>query len=336
MRIALPHPILALLAMLLAIVISAVDPSAARADSADEAGRQIATDARERQKGFGNFTANLTMTLRNKRGQESQRELRLKVIEIEGDGDRTLFVFDRPRDVRGTAFLIHAHKDEPDEQWLYLPALKRVKRISSSKKSGSFMGSEFSYEDLGAIEVEKFTHRHLRDEACGDLECAVLERIPLSEDSGYSRQVVWFDREELRTMQVQYFDRRDEHLKTMVVEDYAQYLDRFWRAGTVAMTNHLTGKSTVLNWTDYAFGTDLDEGDFTKTALKRAFGRGGGAASFRSQASPPVRADAASLGSAERSDREVSRPRVSLTRRASSRSAPSPIGRGRRGAPARQ
>ena len=269
MRIALPHPVLALLAMLLAIVAWAADPSAGRADSAEEAGRQIATDARERQKGFGNFTANLTMTLRNKRGQESQRELRLKVIEIEGDGDRTLFVFDRPRDVRGTAFLIHAHKDEPDEQWLYLPALKRVKRISSSKKSGSFMGSEFSYEDLGAIEVEKFTHRHLRDEACGDLECAVLERIPLSEDSGYSRQVVWFDREELRTMQVQYFDRRDEHLKTMVVEDYAQYLDRFWRAGTVAMTNHLTGKSTVLNWTDYAFGTDLDEGDFTKTALKR-------------------------------------------------------------------
>ena len=269
MRIALPHPILALLAMLLAIVTWAADPPAAQADSAEEAGRQIATDARERQKGFGNFTANLTMTLRNKRGKESQRELRLKVIEIEGDGDRTLFVFDRPRDVRGTAFLIHAHKDEPDEQWLYLPALKRVKRISSSKKSGSFMGSEFSYEDLSAIEVEKFTHRHLRDEACGDLECVVLERIPLSEDSGYSRQVVWFDREELRTIQVQYFDRRDEHLKTMVVEDYAQYLDRFWRAGTVAMTNHLTGKSTVLNWTDFEFGTDLDEGDFTKTALKR-------------------------------------------------------------------
>ena len=270
MRIALPHPIFALAVAALAIVAWAADPPVAHADSAEEAGRQIATDARERQKGFGNFTASLTMTLRNKRGQESQRELRLKVIEIEGDGDRTLFVFDRPRDVRGTAFLIHAHKDEPDEQWLYLPALKRVKRISSSKKSGSFMGSEFSYEDLSAIEVEKFTHRHLRDEACGDLECAVLERIPLSEDSGYSRQVVWFDREELRTIQVQYFDRRDEHLKTMTVEDYAQYLGRFWRAGTVAMTNHLTGKSTVLNWADFAFGTDLDEGDFTKTALKRA------------------------------------------------------------------
>ena len=270
MRIALPHPMLALLAMLLAIVTWAADPSAAHADSAEEAGRQIATDARERQKGFGNFTANLTMTLRNKRGQESQRELRLKVIEIEGDGDRTLFVFDRPRDVRGTAFLIHAHKDEPDEQWLYLPALKRVKRISSSNQSGSFMGSEFSYEDFGAAEVEKFTHRYLRDEPCGDLQCAVLERVPTSRDSGYSRQLVWLDREELRTMQIQYFDRRDAHLKTMVSEGYKKYLDRFWRSSKIAMTNHLTGKSTDLVWAEYEFGTDLDLDDFTRTALKRA------------------------------------------------------------------
>ena len=269
MRVALPRPMLALPVIFLALAAWAVEPSAARAETAEEAGHRIATDSRERQKGFGNFTASLNMVLRNKRGQESKRELRLKVIEIEGDGDRTLFVFDRPRDVKGTAFLVHAHKDEPDEQWLYLPALKRVKRISSSKQSGSFMGSEFSYEDLSAAEVEKYTHRHLRDEACGDLQCTVLERVPLSEDSGYSRQLVWLDQEELRTMQIQFFDRRDEHLKTMVVEGFKQYLDRFWRSSTVTMTNHLTGKSTVLQWADYEFGTDLDEGDFTKTALKR-------------------------------------------------------------------
>ena len=175
---------LALSGIFLAILVWTVEPSDGHAESAEEAGLRIATDARERQKGFGNFTANLTMTLRNKRGQESTRELRLKVIEVEGDGDRTMFVFDRPRDVKGTAFLVHTHKEEPDEQWLYLPALKRVKRISSSNQSGSFMGSEFSYEDLGTTEVEKFTHRFLRDEPCGDLQCTVLERIPLSRKSG--------------------------------------------------------------------------------------------------------------------------------------------------------
>ena len=139
----------------------------------------------------------------------------------------------------------------------------------ASNQSGSFMGSEFSYEDLGAVEVEKYTHRFLRDEPCGDLQCSVTERIPVGKDSGYSRQLVWLDREELRTMQVQFFDRRDEHLKTMVVEDYEKHLDRYWRGGKITMTNHLTGKSTVLLWSNYEFGTDIDVGDFTKTALKR-------------------------------------------------------------------
>ncbi len=260
---ALPAALLAVFAWV------AVSADGRAADSPEEAGLKIAIEARDRDKGFGNFIANLTMTLRNKRGQESRREVRLKVIEVEDDGDRSLFVFDRPRDVKGTAFLVHAHKDIPDEQWLYLPALKRVKRISSSNQSGSFMGSEFSYEDLGSPEVEKYTYRLLRDEPCGALQCAVLERIPTSADSGYTRQLVWLDREELRIMQTQFFDRRDAHLKTMVAEGYEQYLDRFWRSRTVTMTNHLTGKSTVLTWSDYEFGTDLELSDFTRTALKR-------------------------------------------------------------------
>ena len=270
MRVALARRLSYLVVTLLALAALAGQPPVSLAESAGEAGQRIAKDARERQKGFGDFTAGMAMILRNKRGQESRRELNLRVVEIEGDGDRTMFVFNRPRDVRGTAFLIHAHITEPDDQWLYLPALKRVKRISSSKQSGSFMGSEFSYEDLGTIEVEKFSHRHLRDEPCGDLECIVLERIPNSKDSGYSRQLVWLDRQELRTMQVHYFNRREEHFKTMVIEDFELHLDRFWRGNTVTMTNHVTGKSTILTWDDVTYGVGLDAGDFTRTALKRA------------------------------------------------------------------
>lgn len=239
------------------------------AQSNEELGLQIANEARDKQLGYGNYTANLTMILRNKQGKESSRRVRLKVMEVDGDGDRSLFVFDEPRDVKGTGFLVHAHKFEPDDQWLFLPALKRVKRISSSKQSGSFMGSEFSYEDLGAVEVEKYQHRYLRDEPCGDLQCAVIERIPTSTDSGYSRHLVWYDRDELRIQQVQYFDRREAHLKTMTLENYEKYLESYWQAGKVSMVNHLTGKSTDMLWTDLEFKTDLDESSFTKTALKR-------------------------------------------------------------------
>ena len=237
----------------------------------EEIGLKIATDASDKDDGFGNFTARQVMVLRNKQGQESRRQLRIKALEVAGDGDKSLTVFDQPRDVKGTALLTHAHKQEADDQWLYLPALKRVKRISSSNRSGSFMGSEFAYEDLSPPEVEKFTYRYLRDEPCGDLTCTVTERFPVDKKaSGYSRQVVWRDKDELRIWKVEYYDRKDAHLKTLTIAKYKQYLDRYWRAGEMTMVNHLTGKSTVLSWADYQFRTNLKARDFSKTGLKRA------------------------------------------------------------------
>lgn len=246
-------------------------PSHVYSATPEEIGLKIATNASARGDGFGNFTARQAMVLRNKQGQESRRQLRVKVLEVAGDGDKSLMVFDEPRDVKGTALLTHAHKQEADDQWLYLPALKRVKRISSSNKSGSFMGSEFSYEDLSPPEVEKFTYRYLRDEPCGDLTCTVCERFPVDKKaSGYSRQVIWQDKDELRTWKVEYFDRKDAHLKTLSIGKYKQYLDKYWRAGEMNMVNHLTGKSTDLTWADYQFRTKLKERDFSKTGLKRA------------------------------------------------------------------
>ena len=237
--------------------------------ASDATGLEIARESRAREEGFGNFTAQQVMVLRNRHGQESRRQLRVKVLEAPGAGDKSLFVFDEPRDVRGTALLVHAHRDRADDQWLYLPALKRVKRISSSNRSGSFMGSEFAYEDMTAQAVEKFTYRYLRDEPCGELTCTVTERFPTDGKSGYSRQVVWRDRDELRVRKVEYYNRRDAHLKTLTLEDYGKYLDRYWRAGVMTMVNHLTGKSTVLSWTDYKFRTDLRDRDFTRTGLRR-------------------------------------------------------------------
>ena len=252
-----------------ALLVLTAAPAHSQGGSPEEMGLAIAVESRERGRGFGNFTARQTMVLRNRQGQESQRELRVKVLEVEGDGNRSLFVFDVPRDVAGTAFLIHAHLDSPDDQWLYLPALTRVKRISSAGRSGSFMGSEFAYEDLGAPEVEKFTYRYLRDEPCGELACTVLERFPTEDRSGYLRQVVWQDTEELRVWKVEYYDRKDAHLKTLTMADYALYLDRYWQAGELMMVNHVTGKSTLLEWSDFVFGGEIDDAEFTQTGLRR-------------------------------------------------------------------
>ena len=245
-------------------------PSALSQDaSPEETGLRIAEEARGRATGFGNFTARQTMVLRNRQGQESERKLRIKVLEAEDDGNMSLFVFDEPRDVAGTAMLIHTHEDADDDQWLYLPALTRVKRISSSNRSGSFMGSEFAFEDMRDQAVEKFTYRYLRDEPCAELTCTVTERFPVDTRSGYLRQVVWRDVDELRIVKVEYYDRKDAHLKTLAAGNYEQFLGKFWQATQMEMVNHLTGKSTELTWTDFEYGTELNPGEFTQTGLRR-------------------------------------------------------------------
>ncbi len=259
----------ALLSCYMAFLSFLVLPLIASAEAAEEAGLRIATEAYKRDEGFGNFTASQTMVLLNKRGQESRRQLRISVLEVVDDGNKSLFVFDNPRDVKGTAMLIHSHRKGADDQWLFLPALNRVKRISSSNRSGSFMGSEFSYEDMGAQEVEKFTYQYLRDDACGELTCTLVENVPVEKGSGYSRQVVWRDRDEFRVSRIEYYDRKDTHLKTLTLGGYKQYLDHYWRATEMTMVNHITGKSTHLTWTDLDFRTNLRDRDFSQTGLRR-------------------------------------------------------------------
>ena len=244
-------------------------PVLAEDESPEERGLRIAREASARNEGFGDFTAGMTMVLRDRQARESIRQMRFKVLEVPDDGDKSLFVFDEPRDVQGTALLTHAHINAQDDQWLYLPALKRVKRISAAKRSGSFMGSEFSYEDMSPPEVDEYTYRYLRDEPCGELTCSVIEQVPLDKESGYSRKIVWQDTDELRTWRMELYDRKGSHLKTLTLGDYQQYLDRYWRAGQQTMENHLTGASTLLLWTDFQFRTNLDSGDFSQTALRR-------------------------------------------------------------------
>lgn len=253
--------------MVLAIVAAA--PWPARAETAEERGLAIAREADRRDSGYGDVTARMTMILRNRQGDESVRRMRFSAIEIEGDGDRNLIVFDSPPDVRGTALLTYTHKTGADDQWLYLPALKRVKRIAASNRSGPFVGSEFAYEDMTSQEVEKYTYRYLREEPCGTRACFVVERRPVDKRSGYRREEVWIDRETYRFERIDYYDRRDARLKTLSFSGYRLYLGRFWRARTLDMQNHQTGKSTRLIFEDYRFRSGLKPSDFTRARLKR-------------------------------------------------------------------
>lgn len=234
-----------------------------------EKGLAIAQEASDRDEGFGDTSSNLKMILRNKHGQETTRQMRSKTLEQADDGDKGIVVFDDPADVKGTALLTFTHKEGPDDQWLFLPALKRVKRIASSNKSGPFMGSEFAYEDLASQEVEKYTYRWLRDEAMDGKDFFVMERFPLDKKSGYTKQVVWVDKEEFRVFKVEYYDRKQALLKTLNASGFRQYLDKYWRPEQMLMENHQTGKSTVLSWEDYKFNNGFSDSDFNRNSLSK-------------------------------------------------------------------
>jgi outer membrane lipoprotein-sorting protein len=216
------------------------------AKSPEENGLAVAREVDRRDLGFGDFEAELVMTLRNRHGEESTRE------------------------VAGTAFLTFGHKSGDDDQWLYLPALKRVKRIASNNKSGPFMGSEFAYEDISSQEVEEYDYKYLRSEDVDGVLHHVIEQYPLAKKSGYSRQVVWIDQDEYRPQKVEFFDRKDSLLKTLRYSGYQQYLGSFWRPDEMHMENHQTGKSTLLEWGEYRFQLGLAERDFDQNSLARA------------------------------------------------------------------
>lgn len=233
-------------------------------------GLEIAEESDRRDAGFDNLEVTLTMTLRNRQGQESTRKMRNKTLEVMDDGDKSLIIFDEPRDVAGTAFLSFTHAEGPDDQWLYLPALKRVKRIASNNKSGPFMGSEFAYEDISSQEVPKYTYKYMGDETLDGVAHFVVERYPTDKKSGYTKQVVWYDQDEYRPMKIDFYDRKEALLKTLTYHEYQQHLDQYWRANRFEMVNHQTGKSTTLVFDDYAFRTGLTDRDFDKNSLRRA------------------------------------------------------------------
>lgn len=246
---------------------SATDPATKEAEAQ---GLAVAQQIKQRNIGWGDSETSLKLVLRNAANQESIRELRTKTLEIANDGDKSISVFDHPLDVKGTAFLSFSHNTGADDQWLYLPALKRVKRIASRNKSGPYMGSEFAYEDLSSFEVEKYTYKLIAEEPCAGGLCYVIVQTPVDKYSGYTRLINWVDKTHYRSWKIDYFDRKNSLLKTLTVNDYQQYLNKYWRIKDMTMVNHQTKKSTDVVFGEYQFNVGLDEADFNKNALKRA------------------------------------------------------------------
>lgn len=227
----------------------------------------IERKADEIQAGYIGEFRKMTLTLINAEGRESQRKLDFWGHEEPDRHDKTLVRFSFPPDIKDTALLTYEKGAEDDDQWLYLPALKRAKRIASSNKSGSFMGSEFAYEDLVVRQFEKYNFKYLGDDTVDGKDCYVMERTPKNSNSGYSKIIRWRYKDNLQEAKSQYFDRKGELVKERFMEGHHQ-VDGIWRSRKITVRNVQTKKASTLSFDEIKLKIPTDAAMFKVRALE--------------------------------------------------------------------
>ena len=205
---------------ILALLLCTAVALPAAAETAEEKGLNIALETDRRDLGFGDYVVDGEMTLISANGDKATRVLEMKTLEQTDSGDKRLVLFYRPQDVKGTVSLTYSHGLEPDDQWIFLPALGRTKRLAARDKTGAFMGSEFAFEDIGSWEVEKYKYRWLRDDTLDNVDCFVVENTPAYEYSGYSRQEEWVRKDIYQPQKIMYYDLNGRLMKELNFHEY--------------------------------------------------------------------------------------------------------------------
>jgi hypothetical protein len=205
--------VVALLAGIMALMVGPVTLAAEELTAQQIIDRLTAGD----NLGFGTGEARVKLTIANKRGQERVRMVNSK--SIEHDGQRwTLVTFLEPADVAGTKLLSKEVKEGADLQYLYLPALKEKRRIAGSDKNESFMGTDFTYNDLEQSSMDNAAHTRLADAQHSKIDCYVVESIPADKESEYGKTVVWVDKADFLPLKIAFFDRKGEQVKTLIAQ----------------------------------------------------------------------------------------------------------------------
>lgn len=213
-------------------------------------------------------TSNLTMTLTNKSGDTRVREIKQFTKKM-GDVEKSIMFFIAPADVKNTSFMNWSYtSDKPDDQWIYLPAIKKTKRISSDSKSDYFMGSDFTYDDLGDRKVEDDTHSLLRKDEIEGVSYYVIESIPKEADYMYSKTITWINTESFIGLKKEFYDEDEELLKVLSilqVEDIENLLVITHSEMKNVQKNH----STSMKLSDIKINTGIEDAKFTERIMMR-------------------------------------------------------------------
>lgn len=214
-------------------------------------------------------TGRLTMTLTNSRGEERVRDI-TQYIKKYGNDEKKIMFFNSPADVRGTSFMnwSYGREGQDDDQWIYLPALKRVKRISGDSKSDYFMGSDFTYDDLGDRHPSEDIHTLIGEEVIDGEKCLVVESVPKDKNYMYSRTVTWIIPDKWIGLKKDFYDEYGELLKTLTVREHI-LTGSYWIITDSQMHNVRKNHTTTMQLTEIKVDTALTDSLFTERSMTR-------------------------------------------------------------------
>ncbi len=231
---------------------------------AEKKGLEIYTKQYLIDEGWKSMSTTMEMELIDATGRKSTRTVKKDSLEEIGEPDKTLGIFVSPTDIKGTVMLTFEHPTGSDSQWLYMPSIKRTKKINAKNKSGSFVGSEFSWEDISTTELTKFRYKYVGEDA----KYWIVERVPTYEFSGYSKETTYVNKQNYQTEKIEFFDKKGDMLKTLTLTEWREYAGRYWRALHFDMKNVQNNKQTVLRLSNYELGS-VDRQNFNSLNLNK-------------------------------------------------------------------
>ncbi len=232
-------------------------------------GKEIMQKVKDRPDG-DNRKSTMQMELINKRGKKRNRSVVSYSMDI-GKDKKSIMFFLSPADVKGTGFLTwdYDNPDKDDDRWLYLPAMKKTRRISgTSAKKDYFMGTDFTYDDMGSRNVDEDTHKLLREENLDNYDCWVIESKSKDPKDMYSKKVSRIRKDCLFARKVEFYDKMGNLLKTLTISDIEK-IDGFWTAQKMHIINHQTNHQTILLMSETKYNIKIDENLFTVSSLEK-------------------------------------------------------------------
>ena len=221
-------------------------------------------------------TRTLKMELINRKGKKRERVTR-GFRKYFGEEKRTVIFYESPKNIKDTAFLTFDYPDSKrdDDQWLYLPALRKVRRISASDRGDYFLGTDFTYEDIkkeSKVSIDDYTRKTIGEETIDGHRTYIIESIPvnkkIAKELGYGRVLQWVDAEIWMVRKSEFWDVRGKTLKTIQSKEI-RLVQGIWTSHRIEAENHKTKHKTIFIFSDVDYQSEVKDDIFTERALRR-------------------------------------------------------------------